>query len=450
MNKLYTLHAILLSTVIFQGSAQAYPIDDAGRTGIERLEAAWQIQNGFAHGTKLPQGALLKSKEVQLNLLTDTEIELPGIDNELSLALLKLMGKDAKYYSVSVLDLSDSERPIYAAHQAEKNFNPASLGKIFVAIALFQKLSDIYPDDIQAREQILRNSIITADQFIKTDHHKVPFWNASRKKRSYRPIKQGDQANLWSYLDWMLSASSNAAASMVMKQLILLNHFGKKYPVSSEQEKLFFKTTSRKKLGVLLDSALSNGISANALDPNKLKQGKFFTREGKRRVASTGGSRMTAREMMKLLLYLEQGKVVDSFSSLELKKLLYLTRKRVRYASAPILKNSALYFKSGSLYSCKPEPGFICGKYQGNKINQLNSIAIIESTSDSKSDDLFYMVVLSTNLLKENAAWKHRVLAGKLHTLIKQRHLNRSRLKNKVIHSNDDFLQPGTTSGTVR
>ncbi len=426
MNKSHKLLIALVALLLFQSNSQAYPIDAADRTGIERLEAAYQIQNGFASGTKLPQGALLTSKEIKLRLLDNAEMKLPKPDDEFSLEILKLLGKDAEYYSISVLDLSDINQPVYAENRAEKNANPASLGKVFVAVALFQKLADIYPDDIQAREQILRQTIITADEFIKTDHHKVPLWNHITQKRSYRPIKQGDQANLWSYLDWMLSASSNAAASMVMKQLILLNHFGKQYPVSSEQEQQFFKKTSRKSLGHLLDSGLTNGFHANELNPYKLKQGKLFTREGKRRIASTGGSRMTAREMMKLLLYLEQGKIVDAFSSLELKKLLYLTRKRIRYASAPTLKNAALYFKSGSLYSCKPEPDFTCKSYRGNKTNLLNSVAIVEA------DNLFYIVVISTNLLKENASWKHRVFGEKLHTLIKQRYRNETAWKTKI------------------
>ena len=50
----------------------------------------------------------------------------------------------------------------------------------------------------------------------------------------YRRLQIGDRANLWTYLDWMLSASSNAAASMVIRELMLLVHFGKNYPVEPE------------------------------------------------------------------------------------------------------------------------------------------------------------------------------------------------------------------------
>ncbi|MEL6546954.1 MAG: hypothetical protein AAFQ82_20170, partial [Myxococcota bacterium] len=39
----------------------------------------------------------------------------------------------------------------------------------------------------------------------------------------------------------------------------------------------------------------------------------------------------------------------------------------------------AAYFKSGSLYQCKPEPGFTCIQYQGNVVNVLNALVEIET-----------------------------------------------------------------------
>ncbi len=87
---------------------------------------------------------------------------------------------------------------------------------------------------------------------------------------------------------------------------------------------------------------------------------------------------------MKLLLRIEQGKLIDEFSSREIKRLLYMTQRRIRYASHPALNDSAVYFKSGSLYSCQPEPGFTCGKYKGNKRNSLASVAIIETAQEGR------------------------------------------------------------------
>ena len=85
----------------------------------------------------------------------------------------------------------------------------------------------------------------------------------------------------------------------------------------------------------------------------------IFTATGKRKVPGPGGSYGTARELMRYLLRMEQGRLVDVWSSREIKRMLYVTERRIRYASSPALAGAAVYFKSGSLYQCKPEPGYI-------------------------------------------------------------------------------------------
>ncbi|MGW8370343.1 MAG: hypothetical protein ACWGPN_16905, partial [Gammaproteobacteria bacterium] len=62
------------------------------------------------------------------------------------------------------------------------------------------------------------------------------------REREYRQIRVGDRGSLYDWLDWMLSASNNSAASTIEKQLILLKHFGADYPVDAEREAEFFKT----------------------------------------------------------------------------------------------------------------------------------------------------------------------------------------------------------------
>ena len=86
--------------------------------------------------------------------------------------------------------------------------------------------------------------------------------------------------------------------------------------------------------------------------------------------------------------------------------MMYMTEKRIRYASAPRLSKSAVYFKSGSLYSCKEEEGYECGKYKGNRLNYMNSVAIVE-----KPDGNVYLVALMSNVLKINSAVEHQTLA---------------------------------------
>ena len=395
----------------------AYPLDGSDYTGIERLEGYRLGQQGKARARKLPAGALLEMQQVSPRLEQYGELRIPAVDDEFSRQTRELLR--APSYSIAVLDLTDPVHPVYAEHNADQPFNPGSVGKLAAVLGIFQALAEIYPDDIDARERILRETMVTADAFIETDSHVVPFWLPAENRVQKRRLRKGDQASLWTYLDWMLSASSNAAASMVIKQLMLIQHFGADYPVSADREAAFF-AGSPQSLSRTLRAALDNGVSAAGLSPGEFRQGGFFTRGGKNRV-SGGGSTATPRALVKLLLAIERGEVIDAFSSREIKRLLYLTQRRIRYASSPALGDAALYFKSGSLYRCKPEEGFTCAKYQGNVTNLLNSVAIVESPAGDPQG-LFYLVVISSNVLRHNAAVDHQTLATRLHRLIQQRH----------------------------
>lgn len=407
----------VLASLFLSPFILAYPLDGSDYTGIERLEGYRLGQQGKAHARKLPGGALLEMQQVNPRLEHDGELRIPAVDDEFSRQVRELLR--APSYSIAVLDLTDPEHPVYAEHNADQAFNPGSVGKLAAVLGIFQALAEIYPDDIDARERILRETMVTADEFIETDSHVVPFWLPEQNRIQKRRLNQGDQASLWTYLDWMLSASSNAAASMVIKQLMLIQHFGADYPVSADLEAAFFGG-SPQSLSRTLREALDNGVAAAGLSPEEFRQGGFFTRGGKNRV-SGGGSTATPRALVKLLLAIERGEVIDAFSSREIKRLLYLTQRRIRYASSPALGDAALYFKSGSLYRCKPEEGFSCRKYQGNVTNLLNSVAIVESPAGDPQG-LFYLVVISSNVLKHNAAVDHQTLATRLHRLIQQRH----------------------------
>ena len=349
-------------------------------------------------------------------------MQLPPVDEKFTKQVVKLLHDlsehQEKDFGIAVLDLTDRDRPAYAEYRATARFNPGSVGKLGVAMGIFQGLANAWPGDIEARKRVLRESIVTADAFIGHDHHKVPIWDGQRLY-SHR-IAIGDRANLWSYLDWMLSASSNAAASMVIKHMMLLSHFGRQYPVTLTEERRFFDKTPRKQLSGLLSKAFQDGLDGSGVDGSKFRQGSFFSSTGKRRVPGKT-SYATPRELMKFLVHLEQGKVIDRFSSLEIKRLIYITQRRIRYASSPALDHAAVYFKSGSFYRCRSEPGFRCGKYQGNVQNLLNSVAIVESPAGDP-DGLFYMVVITSNVLKHNAAVLHQSIGTYLHRLIEKRH----------------------------
>ena len=123
---------------------------------------------------------------------------------------------------------------------------------------------------------------------------------------------------------------------------------------------------------------------------------------------------------MELMVKMEQGKLVDPFSSLELKRLLYVTERRIRYASSPALRNAAVYFKSGSLYSCQPEPGFKCRKYRGNKKNLMNSVAIVESPAGKPR--MVYIMTLMSNVLRHNSAVRHQTVGTWVHRMVEKMH----------------------------
>lgn len=371
--------------------AIAYPLDGYDETGIPRLQAQRLMQEGVVPGKPRPDGELMPLSMVDLRLLDYPDFTLPAPDPALTAKLKSLLGQYADRYGMALLDLSDIDNPRYGEWNGNAQQNPGSVGKIMVALAIFQALADIYPDDIEARRRVLVDTVVTADEFSVYDHHTVPFWDNETQKYSRRPLQIGDQGTLYTYLDWMMSPSSNSAAAMLQKELILLTHFGERYPVPQQEADRFFADTPKTTLGEIFEKAIQSPVTRSGLDLNNLRQGSFFTREGKKRVPGTS-SYATPRSLLMFMLKMEQGKLVDEWSSREIKRLLYITERRIRYASSGVLRQSAVYFKSGSLYSCVDEPGFTCKKYHGNKRNYMNSIAIVESPAGQNR--LFYITTV--------------------------------------------------------
>jgi hypothetical protein len=206
---------------------------------------------------------------------------------------------------------------------------------------------------------------------------------------------------------------------MIMREAMLLRQFGAAYPPSEAEIQRFFAETPKKDLTALFEKTFYEPMTRNGLDLAMLRQGSFFTAVGKQKVPGAGDSYGTARELMRYLLRMEQGRIVDEWSSREIKRLLYVTERRIRYASSPALANSAVYFKSGSLYECAQEAGFTCKPYAGNVKNFMNSTAIVESPAGTR--DVYYMSTLVTNILRKNSAAEHQALATRLHQLVSKR-----------------------------
>ena len=294
-----SLTAIGVALGLFWSTAtvEAYPLDGFDSTGIRRLWVQRQIQEDKIPGKKRPPGELLPLDEVDLRLINYPDFQLPESDPALTKEVVHLLGSHADRYGIGLLDLSDMKNPRYAEWNGHVKQNPGSVGKLMVALAIFQGLADAHPDDIEARKKILRETIITADKFSVYDFHTVPVWNEESRTLTRHPIQVGQQATLYTYLDWMLSPSSNSAAAMMEKQVILISVFGKNYPPSPEEEAKFFSETSRSELGKIFLKAIQEPVTRNGLNINELRQGSFFTHEGKKLVPGTS-SYATPRELM--------------------------------------------------------------------------------------------------------------------------------------------------------
>jgi len=417
--KIGTGLALTLVVGLLTGLAHGYPLDGYPWTGIVRLEAYRLASTGSGRPSFLTEGEMQPRDWIRLGLADQSDFSIPAPDPELSRQIEQLIGKDARRYGVAVLDWSDPANPRYAAVNTDRPQNPGSVGKIMVLLAWFQVLADLHPDDVDARERLLLESEIVADAFIRNDSHKVPIWHWGMETVEWRPIQEGDKANVWTFLDWMASASSNAAASMMMKHLVLIKHFGAEYPVSEERANAWLKATSKKELSKIWLDAIRSPLGRNGLDVSKLRQGAFFSKEGKRRIPGTN-STSTAGELMKYIVQMERGKLVDEWSSLKIKKLLYLTDKRIRYAASPALDDSAVYFKSGSLYGCRVEKGFDCGKFRGNRMNFMNSMVVIETVH--REPALRYAVVVLSNVLRKNSSELHQQLGFDIDKIIGSMH----------------------------
>ena len=406
---------LVLLVVVFSASAFTtytyYPIDGYERTGIKRLKRLELIKSGeLKDATALPAGALKSYSDIQLNLLSrknDSAMGLMQVNEDFQKEINALFRGLDKSYSLTVLDISDPENVRYAERNETAGYQPGSVGKLAVLNGLFTQLAKIYPDSFELRTELLKNKSVKAGVWGLTDEHTIPIYNIEKNTLVKRQVIASDVFALYEWADHMLSVSNNGAASIVWREVLLMAAFGDKYPdLTQEETDAYFKETPRKEL-----TDLGNDVVNLPLR----ELGIFFTKGANTYVGDKGGSIGSPQGLMKFLVQLEQGKVVDDASSLEMKRLMYMTDRRIRYAQSPALKEAAVYFKSGSLYKCDRSKGEACGKYMGNVTNFMNSVIIVEHP-----DNCRYMVVLMTNVLRKNSASDHMYLAGNIDKLIRK------------------------------
>ena len=300
-----------------------------------------------------------------------------------------------------MLDLTDPAKPRYAEHRGDHRQNVGSVGKL---VGRTRALPG-------ARRPVSGRCRVPAAGAEDYGGHRrqvlaarPPRCASSIRPRTLirRAVQVGDRATLYEWLDWMLSPSSNSAAGMVMREVMFVRRFGKAIPRPRPRSGGSSTRHPRPSCRRCTHRTFHEPVTRNGLDIASPRQGSFFTATGKPEVPGVGDSYGTARELMRYLLRMEQGRIVDSWSSREIKRLLYVTERRIRYASSPALADAAVYFKSGSLFECANEAGFTCQPYAGNVKNYMNSTAIVESPAAGRR--VYYISTLVTNILRKNSA----------------------------------------------
>ena len=401
-------------------TATLYPIDGYEYTGIKRLKRLELIKSGeIVEKQTLPEGAFKSYLDIKLNLKEKAADSLHCFfkDNEaFQKEISNLFRGLDKSYSLTVMDITDLNNIKYAHRNETAGYQPGSVGKLAVLLGLFDQLSKIYPNNFEKRIALLKTKVVKAGVWGLTDEHTIPIYNIETKKLVKRQVIASDEFSLFEWADHMLSVSNNGAASIVWREVLLMQAFGEKYPELTEADALtYFKTTEKKVLTDLGNDVVNLPLRNLGITADEWRLGSFFTRGANTYVGDKGGSIGTPFGVMKFLVQLEQGNVIDEQSSLEMKRLMYMTDRRIRYAQAPALKEAAVYFKSGSLYKCDRSNGQVCGKYMGNIQNFMNSVAIVEHP-----DNTTYMVVLMTNVLRKNSATDHMTLAANIDKLIRK------------------------------
>jgi hypothetical protein len=403
--------------LLFCAPGLAYPLDGYERTKIRRLKGyRMAVDKKLPNQLRIPPGGLWGIEPVVLRLKgskLDITADSPK-DSYLQDGVAKIFTGRNATYGLAVLDITDRDKPAFALVRPDIKFIPGSVGKILVGAGFLNALAETYPNDLAARERVLRETIITADEFIVRDSKTVPLFEEPPPKLWNRPLKIGDKFSAWEWLDHMFSQSSNAAGAVMWKEAMLLKRFGKRYPVPETEAKAFLRDTPKTELRDLALATLEEPLKRAGIDTNNLRLGTMFTSRAGAIVPGTS-SYATPVELLRLLIKIEQGKIADEWSSLEIKRLMYFARSRYRYASAPNLSDAGVFFKSGSLFQCVPEEGYSCGQYRGNKTNIMNSVAIVESAGK------VYLVALMSNVLKVNSAGEHQAIAGQVEKLIQSR-----------------------------
>ena len=412
MKTFITFTFIALSTLV---ATMLYPIDGYDSTGIKRLYRLQKMEKDSITNKRIPNGAYLKLNDIKLNLLSRKQDSLGALlieDPEFARAIARIT--PGGNYSLAVLDMSDPENLKYAAHRENTGYQPGSVGKIAVLNGFFNELAETYPDDFKLRTGLMCNKRVKARYWGTGDHHTIPIYDIDKDKLTKRQVVASDEFSLYEWADHMVSVSNNGAASVLYRETMLLDAFGRDYAdLTEEESENYFVETDRDSLTSQANRVVNQPLRDLGITEDDWRLGGMFTRPAGKYVGREGGSIGTPKGLMKFLVALEQGNVIDEESSLEMKRLLYMTDRRIRYAQSNRLDDAAVFFKSGSFYKCdrSKDPG--CKDYAGNVYNYMNSVIIVEQPNGKK-----YIVCLMTNVLGKNSAGAHMYLGSSIDEVV--------------------------------
>lgn len=412
MKTYITLTFIALSTLFV---AMLYPIDGYDTTGIKRLYRLQKMEMDSIANKRIPNGAYLKLEDIKLNLLSRKRDSLGAIlveDTDFARKIARIT--PGGNYSLAVLDMTNPDSLKYAAHRENVGYQPGSVGKIAVLNGFFTELAEVYPDNFELRTGLMCNKRVKARYWGTGDHHTIPVYDIDSDKLTKRQVVASDEFSLYEWADHMVSVSNNGAASVLYRETMLLDAFGRKYADLTEEEaENYFVETDRDSLTSQANRVVNQPLRDLGITEDDWRLGGMFTRPAGKYVGREGGSIGTPKGLMKFLVALEQGNVIDEESSLEMKRLLYMTDRRIRYAHSNRLDDAAVYFKSGSFYKCDREKNPNCSDYAGNVFNYMNSVIIVEQPNGKK-----YIVCLMTNVLNKNSAGAHMYLASSIDKVV--------------------------------
>ncbi|MBK8699218.1 MAG: hypothetical protein IPN29_06595 [Saprospiraceae bacterium] len=400
--------------------ATTYPIDGYADTNIKRLLYLQLVADGELKGRKPMAGAMTSIRDIKLQLTGatgDSLTDIPQADAAFQKAISGLFPRLNENYSISIMDITPGKPIRYAARKETAGYQPGSVGKLAVLAGFFTELAKIYPNSFESRQNLLCTKSVRAGRWVLTDEHTVSIFDTETKVLKRRTVRASDIFLLYEWLDYMMSVSNNGAAAVCWREAILMRVFGAGYPALKDEEaEAYFRSTPKAELSEIAMNVVNEPLRTLGIGKDEWRLGTVFTNGGSAYIPGKGGSIGTTMGLMKFLVQLERGCIVDEESSLEMKRLFYMTDRRIRYAASPTLKDAAVYFKSGSLYQCRPEAGYYCAKYKGNFNNYMNSVAIVEHP-----DKTIYMVALMSNVRKRNSATDHMALASAIDKKVREK-----------------------------